>query len=96
MAYDLVPRGVSMPARRVPTRLNRRLSRVEEDAIVQASEIQAAQMVGRVALSAVTQLSIAQAELQNLLPEDSGARLRLAAIADATTARIQMVVLEGL
>ena len=93
MTHDLVPRGAPTPVRRVPTRLNRRISRIEEEAIVQASEVQAALMVGRVAQAAVTQLAMYQGQLQCMLSDDHGAQLAIAAVGEATIAKIQMIII---
>jgi len=87
---ELLPRSGGS-GRLLPTRLNRELSRVEERAMVRAHKVQAINFVGTVALHAVSQLSMTQAELAKVVPDSA---LRLAAIGDAATATIQAAVMQ--
>lgn len=87
MSTEITPFGTG---NRLPTKLNKQLARVEQQAIVNAHKVQAINFVGTVALQGVTQLSMTQAECAKLSPE---AELRLAAVGDAATAAIQAVVL---
>lgn len=87
MSTEITPFGQGA---RLPTKLNKQLARVEQQAIVNAHKVQAINFVGTVALQGVTQLTMTQSECAKLSPE---AALRLAAIGDAATAAIQTVVL---
>src|SRR5262245_43467823 len=90
---SLIPRSSpQIAARPVSARTNRALSKVEEGTLVRSAEIQGIAEVGQTALRGVAEVSMAEEELAKLSPP--GARLRLSAIGDATTAAIQCRVMD--
>ena len=74
----------------VPTRRNRALARVEDDALVAAHKQRAIGFVAHAAIQSVTQITALEGECAKLAP---GCELRLAAIGDAATAAAQMVII---
>ena len=96
MGYDIVRRGSSTPAVRIPSRLNRRLTRIEEDALVRATEVRAKVAVGRAAQTEVTRLALGQNQLQGLLGDDHNAKLWLSMIGEATVSDVLMGLLDGM
>lgn len=87
MSSAIVPYG---QVSRVPSKRNKALAIVEGEALVSAHKVKAVQLVGMAALQGVAQLSMTQAECAKLAPD---AELRLAAIGDAATNAMQMVLL---
>jgi hypothetical protein len=75
----------------VPTRHNRELARVSRSARVQAQKVRGVHYVGGVGMQAAALLTMQQSGLKDMVPDSE---LRVAAIADAATTVIQMLVLQ--
>lgn len=91
MPSEIVPRGPSSPGLRLPTRLNRDIARVEHDALVRASQVQAVTFVTKSALIGASQICALQQALELTKPS---AASRLNDIADAGIAALQAEVLK--
>lgn len=92
MPAEIVPGGSQPPALRIPTRLNRQLSRVQEAALIRAARVAGVTYVTNAALVAAAQISVMQETLEKSFPSE-GVSGRFHSIAEAGVVALQAEVL---